>query len=344
MSISGITVVLPNYNHAQFLPEAIDSVLNQSCPPTRFIVVDDASTDGSLAVIDRYASHDKRINIVRHAVNQGVVRSTNDCLKSINTEYVMFVAADDKIMPDCLESSALLLDKHKEAAFASGLSHWMTEQGELSGLTDSRCVRQTPSFLPPSAARDEYNRSGSWFMGNTTMYRTQMLCGVGRFPEQLGPYADGFVSLVLALRHGACFQPRPLSAWRRLDGSFSAQTARSPEKLVHIGELAREKFTLEFPGLLSTRELRRWQRRWDYGLLLGQAQAGWPNETFSTRQVLGKYTLGIRTTLPILLGIFRHSQLLQKVLLGGALVPLDALRGAYRRTIRPDPPRLQRHC
>jgi len=70
-----LTAGFPNYNHSHYLPQAIEAILSQSRPPDEFIIVDDASTDNSVEIIESYARQDSRLRLVRHEHNQGAVAS-----------------------------------------------------------------------------------------------------------------------------------------------------------------------------------------------------------------------------------------------------------------------------
>jgi glycosyltransferase involved in cell wall biosynthesis len=65
MSNTTISVVLPNYNHAEYIGEALEAILSQSVRPKEVIVVDDNSTDGSIAVIEKFLRRDSIIRLIR---------------------------------------------------------------------------------------------------------------------------------------------------------------------------------------------------------------------------------------------------------------------------------------
>ncbi len=113
-----ISVVVPAYNCASWLPEAIDSLLAQTYREREIVVVDDGSTDQTPAVLARYGD---RIRVVRSA-NGGLAAARNLGLAHARGEYVAFHDADDVALPDRL---AVLLDFVQrtpgvEAVFADG--------------------------------------------------------------------------------------------------------------------------------------------------------------------------------------------------------------------------------
>lgn len=90
-----VSVIIPVYNTSKFLPQCLDSVLNQTCIDLDVIIVNDASTDKSLSVCNRYANKDKRIRIVDKLQNEGVDRARFSGLALAKGEYVMFIDSDD---------------------------------------------------------------------------------------------------------------------------------------------------------------------------------------------------------------------------------------------------------
>lgn len=96
-----ISVVIPVYNAEQFLPACLDSVLHQDYPSFEILVIDDGSTDGSAALIDRYAAREPRI-VALHQRNAGVSAARNRGLTEARGEYIAFVDADDRVTPTYL--------------------------------------------------------------------------------------------------------------------------------------------------------------------------------------------------------------------------------------------------
>src|ERR671911_2120937 len=110
-----VSVVIPCYNQAHFLGEAIESVLAQSYPRFEIIVVDDGSTDDTSKVAARYPG-------VRYVYqnNQGVSAARNSGLARSEGEYVVFLDADDRLLPEALETGLKCLEARPECAFVSG--------------------------------------------------------------------------------------------------------------------------------------------------------------------------------------------------------------------------------
>ncbi len=115
-----LSVVLPNFNHSQFLPAAFDALAAQTRPADELIVIDDASVDESVAVITAHLSRFANARLIRNEKNLGVVRNMNIGLELARGDVIAFAAADDVIYPCFFERACALLDAFPQAAFASG--------------------------------------------------------------------------------------------------------------------------------------------------------------------------------------------------------------------------------
>lgn len=97
-----ISVVVPIYNVAEFLPQCIQSVCSQTYKDLEIILVDDGSTDGSSLICDEYAGKDERICVI-HKENGGLVSARKAGLKVAQGEYISCIDSDDWVEPDMLQ-------------------------------------------------------------------------------------------------------------------------------------------------------------------------------------------------------------------------------------------------
>ena len=103
-----ISIVVPVYNAQDFLPAAIESVLNQSLKEFELILVNDGSTDTSGEICDRYAAADPRV-VVIHRPNSGISATRNAGIAAATGTYVGFMDADDALHPDTLLENYTLI-------------------------------------------------------------------------------------------------------------------------------------------------------------------------------------------------------------------------------------------
>ncbi|HKS27229.1 MAG TPA: glycosyltransferase [Pyrinomonadaceae bacterium] len=133
-----VSVIIPCYNQGHYLSEAIESVLNQSYPHFEIIVVDDGSTDNTGDVARGY----KEVKLLSQE-NQGrPAVGRNRGLRESSGRYVVFLDADDHLLPDALEIGVRLLEAHPEYAFVSGHCRAMGPEGEPLPVKQLPCVEK----------------------------------------------------------------------------------------------------------------------------------------------------------------------------------------------------------
>lgn len=124
-----VSICMPNYNFAQFLPEAIESVLKQSYTNYEFIIIDNCSTDNSADIIKRYAESDSRIKFSVNKYNIGLVNNLNLCLKKVQGDYIKFLFSDDMLASDkALKRMVSVLDTSEEIALVATSRYLIDER------------------------------------------------------------------------------------------------------------------------------------------------------------------------------------------------------------------------
>jgi len=109
-----VTVVTPAYNVARYLHETVGSVLRQTFSALELVIVDDGSTDDTLAVARRLAATDARIRVVA-TPNGGPASARNTALRSARGEFVALLDSDDLLMPDYLAKQLAVFKAHPYA-------------------------------------------------------------------------------------------------------------------------------------------------------------------------------------------------------------------------------------
>src|SRR5829696_6871232 len=221
-----VSVVIPCYNQAHFLGEAIESVLAQSHPNFEIVVVDDGSTDDTSEVARRYPG----VRLVRQE-NQGLSGARNAGLARSEGEYVVFLDADDRLLPEALETHLEHLEAHPECAFVSGPCRRITADG-------------SPLPTPPRlhVEGDHYlvllHRCYIWPPA-VVMYRRAILETVGGFDTSLSPAADHVMYLRIARKFPVCSHEKVVAEYRQHGASMqrnpavmlsAAATARSSQR------------------------------------------------------------------------------------------------------------------
>jgi len=113
-----VSVVMPVYNGSQFLPESIESILNQSFSDFEFIIIDDASIDNSAEIISNYK--DDRIVSVKNSRNMGVARTLNKGISLANGKYIVRMDADDISVLKRLELQVRFMEANSHIGISGG--------------------------------------------------------------------------------------------------------------------------------------------------------------------------------------------------------------------------------
>ncbi len=98
-----ISVIMPAYNSEQYIEESIESILTQSFKDFQLIIVNDASTDKTQQIAERFAKKDSRIKLINLPQNSGAASARNEGIKHIEGKYTIFVDSDDWLLTNMLE-------------------------------------------------------------------------------------------------------------------------------------------------------------------------------------------------------------------------------------------------
>jgi hypothetical protein len=213
-----LSVLLPNYNHARFLPRSLDAILNQSFADFELIVVDDGSADGSVELLEGYARRDDRVRFYRNPKNLGVIDTLNRALSLARGEYVFGAASDDYILPGYFEGAMALFREHPQAGLCLGLTDCVHDAGQLAATYPGPWAIH-PSYIPPEALPGVITHCG---VTGTAIWRKDEFVRAGGYDPTLKWHCDWFPLQVVAFRRGVCFLPQKTAVCRLTSGSYSA--------------------------------------------------------------------------------------------------------------------------
>ena len=109
-----VSVIMPVYNFEQFISNSTASILNQSYTNFEFIIIDDASTDGTFNKLLEFKRKDKRIILIKNKKNEGVTKSLNKALKIAKGKYIIRMDADDWSYPDRIKLQVEAMEKNPD--------------------------------------------------------------------------------------------------------------------------------------------------------------------------------------------------------------------------------------
>ena len=123
-----VSIGVPVYNVAEYLPQCLDSILNQTFQDFEVILVDDGSTDNSFKICQEYVAKDSRFRLI-HQKNKGLAGARNTIIKNVKTEYIAWVDSDDWIEENYLK---LLVDtQEKTDADMVTMGHKVYQDGTV---------------------------------------------------------------------------------------------------------------------------------------------------------------------------------------------------------------------
>jgi glycosyltransferase involved in cell wall biosynthesis len=208
-----VTVVIPCYNQAGYLGEAIESVRAQTYRSFEIVVVDDGSTDATAAVAGSYPE----VRLLRQR-NAGLSAARNVGLELSCGDYLVFLDADDRLLPNALRDGIESLARHPQAAFTSG--HYRFIRGD--GSTKSEFPQQ-PIECPPYEGMLRGNYIG---MHSTVMFRRAIFDDVGVFDTSLCSCEDYDLYLRITRRYPVARHDRLVAEYRRHDASMSVRAGQ----------------------------------------------------------------------------------------------------------------------
>jgi len=136
MELPLVSVIVPNYNHAAYLGQRIESVLAQTWQDYELILMDDCSTDHSREILEKYRSHPRVSRVLYNQTNSGsTFRQWNKGVAAARGTYVWLAESDDYAHPAFLETLVEKLQKYPSAGLAFCHSHLVDEHGRLTGST-----------------------------------------------------------------------------------------------------------------------------------------------------------------------------------------------------------------
>ncbi len=213
-----VSVIMPAYNVAPYIGEAIASVLAQTFADLELLVVDDGATDGTAAIADGYAARDRRVRVLRQA-NAGISAARNHALRLARGAVFAILDSDDAWDPAFLETHMAILAARPDIDVVTGNAVF------LGSSLDGQPARPWPDPRPaPTLAGILADETAIFIM---SIFRRRVYDAIGGFDESLRTNED-YDFWLRAAHAGFVFHrhDRPLGRYRRRDDSLSASDLR----------------------------------------------------------------------------------------------------------------------
>lgn len=253
---------MPAYNTGAWVGPAIESVLNQTRRDFELIVVDDGSTDDTVATVERFVRQDDRISLIAKP-HRGSSAARNAAIARSVGEYVSFIDSDDLWLPRYLEVMATTLAGHPRAAVAHTDAWVLFDEVKKIARGTAMGAYQPPAVPGEPLAFLRALLEHSNFVYGATTVRRRVLVEVGGFREDLMSSLDYELWMRIAA-HGHSFVrcPENLAVYRRRADQITSDPAAHHRSLPEVYRLVAEEY--DVPD--DVRELARllqeeWVRR-----------------------------------------------------------------------------------
>src|SRR6266850_2829337 len=164
-----VSVIIPNYNHARFLRQRVDSVLEQTFQNVEGILLDDCSTDESRSIRSEYAG-DPRVTLEFNEKNSGsTFKQWNKGVRLARGEYVWIAESDDYADPQLLERIVSRLNAEPDVAFCYCRSWRISSEGDIIEFLDSWAADLDPQKWTADHLADGYEECRKYLVRRNTI-------------------------------------------------------------------------------------------------------------------------------------------------------------------------------
>lgn len=257
-----VSVVIPTYNCAKFVKDAVESALGQTYKDYEIVVVDDGSVDGTKEILTPYMAKNL-INCV-YQENKGHSCARNAGIKHARGEFIAFLDADDIWLPDKLELQMPVFEISPKIGLVHSDRYRFTDKGEFSppyreNFSDDTVQFHSGDIFDALFCREIYISS------STVVIRRECIDNVGLFDENLtkSGFEDFDMWLRILKRYRAHYIHRPLSLFRDRPGSMSKNLAG----MMKAHRYVIEKFSTQYklPDNLTKRATLAMQKEFGLG-------------------------------------------------------------------------------
>lgn len=219
-----ISVLIPAYNHENYIKDAIDSVLNQSYANFELLITDDCSTDNTVQIIKSYS--DVRITGIFFSENQGTIRALNHLLRMAKGEYIAVLGSDDVWERNKLEKQLEVLERDSNLAACFS---WATIINQNSEILDDELVFPIHIFNGENSDRHqalrEFYVSGNHFCHSSVLIRKSVHEKIGKYNLAYRQLHDFDLWVRLLLEYNVFMIKEPLVKYRFIQNAGNLSEA-----------------------------------------------------------------------------------------------------------------------
>jgi glycosyltransferase involved in cell wall biosynthesis len=232
-----VSICIPTYQAASWIAETLASALAQDHLLLEVVISDDASTDGTLDIVE--SIKDERLRVLPPGPSAGMAANWNRSIRAARGEYVKLLMQDDLLEPDCVSAMAAVLDRHPAVGFVFSprtvllddptdpkAQRWRDRFANLHDRLEPLGERNEGRLLFEAMKRDRF-RLNCFGEPTAVMVRRAAFERVGLFAERMPQLLDEEMWLRLAYFFDVGFVPRPLVTIRVHDASATSRNNRA---------------------------------------------------------------------------------------------------------------------
>jgi glycosyltransferase involved in cell wall biosynthesis len=242
-----VSIIIPCYNHAHYLPQAIDSILTQSYQKTEIIVVDDGSIDHTREVAEGFSN----VTYIYQS-NQGVSAARNTGITKSKGDYLVFLDADDWLLPDALSINLKYLLQNTEAGLVVGAyNRYFESTAKQDLLTKVGAQLHYKDFLKGNIIS----------MQAAVMFRRKVFDQL-RYDTSLKACEDWDLYLKIAYGFPIISHTQPIAVYRRYSSSLSGNFALMLETGIMVLDRQNNLVKTDEERKLLVQGKKKWKKKY----------------------------------------------------------------------------------
>lgn len=242
-----VSVVICTYNRAQYLPQTIESVLAQSFQDFELIIIDDASTDNTQTVVEKYNS-DSRIRYIKNNTNLGLGKNRVESTKNVRGEYIAIIDSDDYwVDVNKISKQVDFLDKNKKVGVVGTFGKIIDDKnnivGKLEYKTNNLDIRK-------------HMLSHHQFLHSSVLFKKEAFTKAGGYDATLSPAEDFDLILKIGTEYELANLPENTTYYRvhSENSSSNDRQKRTHHAKLHLKVIKKFKdfYPNYFPALIKS--------------------------------------------------------------------------------------------
>lgn len=281
-------IVMSNYNHSKWLPRSVPALCGQTRAPDQVLIVDDKSSDESGDILRAFQKNYKFLQFYENIENTGPCQAIKNIWSKIDSDYVIFAAADDIVSVELLETFEKFVRQHPTIGAVHGMTYvWFPASNRIVVDYPTHLYRNVLGCHSGSEFRRLLLSGPMTINGNVVCFRRSVIDQLGMFDPSLEHVADTFLFQQVLLAAGVCYVEKPLGIFSRHAEQHSTINVRNISRRISVNHRVLDRWNetrhaafradiLRYPALLENYPLMLrdivWRTdAWD--ILL--AYAGW---------------------------------------------------------------------